>query len=78
MGSLPQTSRHVQSLDLSKFVHGTQDEQKAFGTELVEALSTVGFIKFTNHGISKEEILDVFKWVSNLGFLDRASKIRNN
>lgn len=64
MGSLPSTSsRMIQTLDFSRFIHGSPFEQRYFGTELVEALSTVGFVKFTNHGISQEQVSGVFQWV---------------
>lgn len=44
-------------------------DRKHFGTELVEALSTVGFVKFTDHGISEEQIVEVFGWVSADGVI---------
>lgn len=51
-------------MDFARFAKGDEMDRKHFGAELVEAFSTVGFIKFTNHGISGEQILEAFQRVS--------------
>ncbi|MBK9149666.1 MAG: isopenicillin N synthase family oxygenase [Saprospiraceae bacterium] len=50
------TKRAIPLVDLSKFVHGTDAERKAFVEELGRAFHEVGFVGVINHGIPKEKI----------------------
>lgn len=43
-------------MDLSKFVHGTGEDRKAFVEALGKAFHEVGFVGVINHGIPKEKI----------------------
>jgi isopenicillin N synthase-like dioxygenase len=48
------SKRTIPTVDLSKFVHGNAEEQKAFVDKLGKAFHEVGFVGVINHGIPKE------------------------
>ena len=52
------------SLDLSLYVHGDEGQRHEFASELLGSLKNHGFVKLVKHGISDQEIRDLFKWVS--------------
>lgn len=54
------------SLKLSAYTAGSESQKQAFCKELFTALSTFGFVKLTDHGISKETIEALFQWVSSI------------
>ncbi len=56
----------IPQLDFSAFTNGTAIQREQFCSELVAGLSQLGFIKLINHGLSKDEIVEVFSWVRNL------------
>ncbi len=52
-------SKAIPTVDLSKFVSGDADAQRAFVAELGKAFHEVGFVGVVNHGIS-QELIDRF------------------
>jgi isopenicillin N synthase-like dioxygenase len=48
--------RSIPLVDLSKFVHGTEEEKKAFVSELGSAFHEVGFVGVINHQVPKDLI----------------------
>lgn len=54
------SNRTIPVVDLSKFVHGTQEEQNKFVQELGTAFHQIGFVGVKNHGISKQLIDDFY------------------
>lgn len=65
MGSLFANSaaQDIRTLDFSRFLDGDCSTRSEFATQLVDCLSTVGFVKLKNHGISDEEIRQLFEMV---------------
>ncbi|KAF8460526.1 hypothetical protein BDZ91DRAFT_739050 [Kalaharituber pfeilii] len=55
------STTEVPVIDFAPFLHGTDDERKATGTALFEAMRDVGFAYLVNHGVDKETIKDGFK-----------------
>ena len=49
----------VPTVDLSKYVHGTQEEKDQFVQDLGRAFHEVGFVAVVNHGIPKQ-LVDAF------------------
>ena len=65
MGSLGHDdSPPLRILDFADFSPADPTTEKRFCERLVEALSSVGFVKLVNHGITDEEVGRVFEWVS--------------
>lgn len=58
--------RTVRTLDFADFLHGDANKQSKFCRELIACLSTVGFVKLVNHGLSDEELYEVFEWVHGI------------
>lgn len=58
--------RTVRTLDFADFLHGDANKQSKFCRELIACLSTVGFVKLVNHGLSDEELYEVFEWVNGI------------
>ncbi|KHN99775.1 Oxoglutarate/iron-dependent oxygenase [Metarhizium album ARSEF 1941] len=54
--------RTVRTLNFADFLHGDLSRQDLFCRHLVECLSTVGFVKLVNHGLSDEELRQAFEW----------------
>ncbi len=52
-------SRSIPLVDLSKFVHGNEEERKAFVAAIGNAFHEVGFVGVVNHQVPKE-IIDKF------------------
>ncbi|KAL8786523.1 MAG: hypothetical protein Q9213_002750 [Squamulea squamosa] len=64
------------TLDLSLFIHGRHDTREAFAADLRKELSRHGFVKIVGHGLSSEDIGQVFEWNKRffqLGFNDKAA-----
>lgn len=53
------SNRTIPTVDLSKFVHGNEEERKAFVDKLGKAFHEVGFVGVVNHGIDKS-LVDSF------------------
>jgi len=53
-------SRTIPLVDLSKYLHGNMQEKKEFVQDLGKAFTDVGFVGVTNHGVSKQLILDFY------------------
>ncbi len=69
-------SRTIPVVDLSSFVHGNEEQRKAFVDKLGKAFHEVGFVGVNNHGISKE-IVDGFYDASKRFFSLPISKKRS-
>lgn len=54
------SNRTIPTVDLSKFVHGSEDEQKQFVEKLGKAFHEVGFVGVINHGIDKSLVDDFY------------------
>jgi isopenicillin N synthase-like dioxygenase len=52
--------RAIPLVDLQKFIEGTDQEKKAFVSELGSAFHEVGFVGVINHGIPKELVDDFY------------------
>ena len=53
--------RAIPLVDLSKFTHGTPEQQQEFVKELGTAFHEIGFVGVVNHGIPKQLIDDFYK-----------------
>ncbi|KAG8416316.1 hypothetical protein J3458_006909 [Metarhizium acridum] len=73
---LPNSRRTVRTLDFADFLHGDSNKQSKFCRELIECLSTVGFVKLVNHGISEKELYEVFEWNKRFFSLPLAAKTK--
>ncbi len=69
-------SKLVPTVDLSKFVSGDADTQRAFIAELGEAFHHVGFVGVVNHGVSQELIGNFYAAAQRFFALDEATKRR--
>ena len=67
-------SRAIPVVDLSKFVHGNEDDRKAFVSELGDAFHKVGFVGVVNHGIPKELVDGFYRTAKDFFSLDEATK----
>ena len=43
--------------------YGSDKEQQTFARELLEGFSEAGFVKLVNHGVSLEDLNQLFAWV---------------
>lgn len=57
------------TLDLSLYTHGTPRERQQLASELLDRLSQHGFVKLVGHGVSRETINELLKWVRLVFFL---------
>ena len=53
-------------IDFHSFLHGSIDDRKQIASVIDEALSSVGFIYLSNHGIDQRKIDTCFRWVSRI------------
>ena len=51
------------TLNLSLYTHGTPRERQQLASELLDSLAQHGFVKLVGHGISRESINELLKWV---------------
>ncbi|KUJ19572.1 Clavaminate synthase-like protein [Mollisia scopiformis] len=56
------TPRAFPSIELSRFISGSHDDQKRFCTEFVGALKTFGFVSLTRHGIDDVTVEEAIDW----------------
>ncbi|KAL4862144.1 hypothetical protein BDV12DRAFT_49613 [Aspergillus spectabilis] len=61
-------------LDFADFVSGNQTRQDEFCRRLLSSLSTLGFVKITNHSIPDEALDQVFEWSKRFFSLPVESK----
>ncbi|EFY94862.1 non-heme dioxygenase and 2OG-Fe(II) oxygenase superfamily protein [Metarhizium robertsii] len=73
---LPNSRQTVRILDFADFLHGDANRQSKFCRELIACLSTVGFVKLVNHGLSDEELYEVFEWNKRFFSLPLAAKTK--
>jgi isopenicillin N synthase-like dioxygenase len=59
-------------LDFSKFTDGDDSQRGECARKLVQQFEQHGFATFCNHGLSNDQVEDLFKWVfsSQSGELD--------
>jgi isopenicillin N synthase-like dioxygenase len=74
-------ARTIATVDLSpfteKFRHSFQDSERLkAGRALVEACHSLGFVKITGHGVTKQEIDEAFAWTKRLFDLPYAEKMK--
>lgn len=50
-------------VDFGLFLHGTLDEQDRAAKQLVDSFTKHGFVRLKNHGVSREFVLEIWKWV---------------
>ncbi|KAH6649194.1 hypothetical protein BKA67DRAFT_522559 [Truncatella angustata] len=74
--STPTTGEAVQQLDCADFAGEDPIKQNEFCLKLVDSLSTLGFFKVINHGISVEEIKDAFEWSKKFFDLPLETKLK--
>ncbi|KAK2590967.1 hypothetical protein QQS21_011346 [Conoideocrella luteorostrata] len=68
--------RIVRTLDLADFSHGDPNKQSRFCRQLVECLSTVGFVKLVNHRLDDEVLSEAFQWNKKFFSLPLAAKAK--
>ena len=51
------------TLDFAKWTHGDATDRSQFSKDLAKSLIDHGFVKMINHGMSEEEIGEIFDWV---------------
>ena len=66
----------IPSVDLSKFVNGTEPEKQEFIKELTDAWKDIGFVTVYNHGVSEKLIKDFFDVVQKFFALDVETKLK--
>jgi isopenicillin N synthase-like dioxygenase len=52
-------------VDIGECIHGQPTERLRASKELVESFENHGFVRLKNHGVSKEFIEEIWKWVCN-------------
>lgn len=53
-------------LDLSRYSQGTPSEQRKFSGELLRVFKAHAFVKLKNHGMDREYIDTLMRWVGRL------------
>jgi hypothetical protein len=57
------TTTKVDTLDMSRFRHGSDLEREAFALRLAECFAQQGFVKLINHCIPHDVVHEAFEWV---------------
>lgn len=68
------TPKGIPSVDLSKFVKGTEEEKNKFVADLGKAYEDIGFVAVKNHGIEKSTIDDLYTYIKAFFDLDETTK----
>ncbi len=50
-------------VDFGLFRHGNPAERQQAAEQLVESFQQHGFVRLKNHGVSKEFVQEIWKWV---------------
>jgi len=50
-------------VDFGLFLHGNPDERKYAAKQLVNSFQNHGFVRLKNHGVSREFVQEIWKWV---------------
>jgi isopenicillin N synthase-like dioxygenase len=58
-----QTLLQLPLVDFGLFLHGKPDERKRAAKQLVDSFRKHGFVRLKNHGVSKEFVQEIWKWV---------------
>lgn len=53
----------TETLDASRYTNGTTDERLQFARDFVSSLNKHGYAKLRNHGISSQDVRELFSWV---------------
>ena len=53
------------TLDASRYMHGSAHDRVKFARDFVSALNKDGYAKLRNHGISHEDVREMFSWVNS-------------
>ncbi len=53
-------------VDFKAFLHGSAHDRERVASTIDAALSSVGFIYLSNHGIDQGKVDECFRWVSDL------------
>ena len=51
------------TLDLSLYIDGDTYERQQLASRLLDSLSKHGFVKLVGHGISRETVNELLRWV---------------
>ena len=54
----------AETLDASRYMHGSADDRVRFAKDFVSTLNKDGYAKLRNHGISDEDVKEIFSWVN--------------
>lgn len=68
------TPQGIPSVDLSKFVNGSQEEKKQFVADLGKAYEDIGFVAVKNHGVNPSTIDNLYKKIKAFFALDEQTK----
>ena len=52
------------TLDASRYMHGSADDRVRFARDFVSALNKDGYAKLRNHGIPREDVVEILSWVN--------------
>jgi len=67
---------NIPRLDLNDWVKGSAEQRKNFSDDLGKAFNETGFVTITNHGLSKDEINELYKQVKTLFALPEEVKVK--
>lgn len=68
------TPKGIPSVDLSKFVNGTQEEKNTFVVDLGKAYEDIGFVAVKNHGINESIVANLYKDIKEFFALEESIK----
>lgn len=68
------TPKGIPSVDLSKFVNGTQEEKNTFVADLGKAYEDIGFVAVKNHGINESIVANLYKDIKEFFALEESIK----
>ncbi len=67
---------NIPRLDLNDYVHGSAEQRKKFSDDLGKAFNETGFVTITNHGLSKDQINELYKQVKAVFALPEETKLK--
>ncbi|WP_448702477.1 isopenicillin N synthase family dioxygenase [Mucilaginibacter sp. AW1-3] len=67
---------NIPRLDLNDWVKGSAEQRKKFSDDLGKAFNETGFVTITNHGLSKQQIDELYKQVKAVFALPEEVKLR--
>ncbi|KAL8824545.1 MAG: hypothetical protein Q9191_004979 [Dirinaria sp. TL-2023a] len=63
------------TLDASRYLAGSADDRIQFAKDLVSCLSQHGYVRLRNHGISSEDVTEIFNWQKRFFALSTEEKM---